>query len=108
MESDMNTRAAQLQQRNQEIGVMLQRARVQQHRSVSECAMLLGTSRRRYSAIERGEVGISAAELEILLSFLDLPLQTMWNNPEQALMARQVVIKAQPGETVQFVVEMQI
>lgn len=87
---------------------MLQRVRVQQHRSVSECAMVLGTSRRRYTAIERGEVGIGAAELEMLLSFLELPLQAMWSNAEQALMARQVVIKAQPGETVQFVVEMQI
>lgn len=103
----MNPKVVQLQQRNQEIGLTLQQARLQQHRSVSECAMLLGTSRRRYTAIERGEVGISAAELEMLLSFLDLPVQAMWNNLEQPPMARQVIIKAQPGETVQFVVEMQ-
>lgn len=51
--------ANRLDARNQEIGQRLLTAREQQRRSVRECASLLGTSRRRYAAIERGETWFS-------------------------------------------------
>ena len=57
----MLTVVERLQQRNQEIGTLLVQARKLQHRSVTECAERLATSRRRYSAIERGEAAVSAA-----------------------------------------------
>lgn len=103
----MTPTTAQLQQRNQEIGARLQQARTQHHRSVSECANLLGTSRRRYSAIERGEVAISAAELELLLPFLGVPLEFIWRVESEGEHLRQVVVQARPGERVELVVEVQ-
>lgn len=62
-----------LKQRNREIGAILAKARLLQRRTVTECAELLKTSRRRYNAMERGEVGISIAETELLLQYLDVP-----------------------------------
>lgn len=64
---------ARVQQRNRQIGSMLMQARLHQKRTVTECAALLGTSRRRYSAMERGEVPISIVEMEILIEYLHLP-----------------------------------
>jgi predicted transcriptional regulator len=51
-----------LQERNREIGRILQEARVQQDVSVSTCASLVGTSRRRYSSLEAGEAATGIAE----------------------------------------------
>lgn len=64
---------SRLQQRNHQIGAILMQARLHQKRTVTECAALLGTSRRRYSAMERGEVAISFVEMEILMEYLHLP-----------------------------------
>lgn len=63
---------SRLQQRNRQIGAVLMQARLQQKRTVTECAALLGTSRRRYSAMERGEIAISLVEMEILIEYLQL------------------------------------
>ncbi len=88
-----------LAQRNREIGTLLADARQQQRRSVSECAALLGTSRRRYRAIERGDIGVEAAELELLVAYLDVPLQAIWKERERQAVHR--VVRLGPGEVVQ-------
>jgi|SRR5579859_102216 len=103
----MTTTGERLQQRNQEIGTLLAEARQRQHRSVSECASLLETSRRRYRAIEHGEAAVSAAELEILMGYLDLPAHAVWSDVSPSGETRQVVVHARPGETVQLVVAVQ-
>ena len=64
---------ARLQQRNRQIGAVLMQARLHQKRTVTECAAVLGTSRRRYTAMERGEVAISIVEMEVLIEYLHLP-----------------------------------
>ncbi len=74
----MSSKLDHLAERNREIGTLLADARQQQQRSVSECAALLGTSRRRYRAIERGDIGVEVAELELLMGYLDVPLQAIW------------------------------
>lgn len=97
------TKPDQLAQRNREIGTLLADARQQQRRSVSECAALLGTSRRRYRAIERGDIGVEAAELELLVAYLDVPLQAIWKERERQAVHR--VVRLGPGEVVQVMAE---
>lgn len=103
----MTTVASRLQRRNQEIGSVLAQAREQQHRSVTECAAALATSRRRYSAIERGEVAVSAAELELLMEYLEIPARLLWQGERSPSGVHHLVVQAPPGKTVQVVVEVQ-
>jgi transcriptional regulator with XRE-family HTH domain len=59
-------------ERSKYIGETLKSARIQQRISVSKCAALLGTTRRRYSDIESGRSKLSVVELELLCELLDL------------------------------------
>ena len=92
----MASKPEQLNERNREIGALLAQVRCQQQRSVTECAALLGTSRRRYRAIERGEIGVEAAELEVLAHYLDVPMRTMWQEDGEQPVRRVITIR--PGE----------
>jgi transcriptional regulator with XRE-family HTH domain len=103
----MSTVASRLQQRNQEIGSVLAQARQQQHRSVTECAAVLSTSRRRYSAMEQGAVAVSAAELELLIDYLEIPAHLLWEGERSPSGVHHLVVQAPPGKTVQVVVEVQ-
>ncbi|GAB4192791.1 MAG: hypothetical protein OHK0022_07160 [Roseiflexaceae bacterium] len=92
-------------ERNKEIGAILAAARARQHRTVTDCAAVMATTRRRYTAIERGEAAISAAELEAVMRFLQVSAGEMWSDLARESQARQVVIRALPGERLQLVVE---
>lgn len=101
----MVTTAKRLQERNQQIGAILAAARQSQGRSVTECAALLNTSRRRYRAIELGIVGVSAAELELLLTHLQVPAEEIWRELAGQHDQNYVVLRARPGAAVRLVVE---
>jgi transcriptional regulator with XRE-family HTH domain len=101
------TVASRLQRRNQEIGSVLAQAREQQHRSVTECASVLATSRRRYSAIERGYAAVSAAELELLVDYLEIPARLLWQGERSPSGVHHFVVQAPPGKTVQVEVRVQ-
>lgn len=103
----MPTVASRLQRRNQEIGIVLAQAREQHHRSVTECASVLATSRRRYSAIERGEVAVSAAELELLIDYLEIPARLLWQGEHSPSGVHHLAVQAPPGKTVQVEVRVQ-
>jgi transcriptional regulator with XRE-family HTH domain len=103
----MPTVVERLQQRNQEIALFLAQARKLQHRSVTECAERLATSRRRYSAIERGEAAVSVAELELLMDYLEIPAHMLWKGADSQAEVQHVVVQAAPGKIVQVVVEVQ-
>jgi transcriptional regulator with XRE-family HTH domain len=64
--------------RNSEIGKILQNAREYRNIPVTKCAELVGTSRRRYLAMEEGKATIGAVELEELVRFLGVPVQRVW------------------------------
>ena len=68
-----------IQERNREIGHILQEARSRRNITVTTCAQLIATSRRRYTAMECGETIIGAVELEILIDFLEIPRQKIWS-----------------------------
>lgn len=94
-------------ERNREIGSILAYARHQASRTQEECARAVGTTRRRYGLIERGEVAVSAVELEALMRYLNVPAHIIWGDLVPTTPPRQVVVQAQPGELVQLVVQVQ-
>jgi transcriptional regulator with XRE-family HTH domain len=93
------------EERNREIGSILGQVRRQENRTQEDCARILGTTRRRYGLIERGETPISAVELEALMRFLNVPAQMIWGDLVSTGQPRQYVVHAQPGESVQLVVQ---
>lgn len=93
-----------IQERNREIGHILREARKQKNISVTTCANLIGTSRRRYSAMEQGEAIIGVAELEILLSFLGIPTHRVWPGNNLKTVPHSIILTAVPGETMQIIV----
>ncbi len=94
-------------ERNRQIGSILTHGRQQASRTQEECARAIGTTRRRYGLIERGEVSVSAVELEALIRFLKVPAHLVWGDLVPTNLPRQVVVQAQPGELVQLVVQVQ-
>ncbi len=95
----------ELVDRNRELGLVLQAARRAKNLSVTRCAQLVGTSRRRYLAMERGEAIIGVAEFELLLAFLEIPTQQIWGVQLQEGAMHLVRVRATPGETIQIVVD---
>ena len=100
----METQESWIQERNREIGRVLQEARVQKDISVTTCANLVGTSRRRYTAMEEGETTIGMAELEVLMKFLEIPTNKVWHGKDTLTIPRQIILEGLPGETLQIVV----
>ena len=72
-----------------------------------ECAAVLSTSRRRYSAMEQGVVAVSMAELELLMEYLEIPALLLWEGERLPSGVHHLVVQAPPGKTVQVVVEVQ-
>jgi len=93
-----------IQERNKEIGQILLEARTERDISVTTCAKLIGTSRRRYNAMEQGEAMIGVAELEILMTFLEVPASKIWSTVDSLASSRKISLQAIPGETVHIVV----
>lgn len=61
------------------IARLLKATRLEKKLTVTECSELVGTTRRRYGAIEKGEAPLGAAEMLILTRFLGVPAQRMWD-----------------------------
>lgn len=74
---------------------------------MTECATIAATTRRRSTLIKRGEAVVGAAELEALMRFLNVPAHDIWPDLAPSTAPRQVAVQAQPGEWVQFVVQVQ-
>jgi hypothetical protein len=75
---ERNTMLDGIKERNQEIGRWIRIVRSQRRLSVSRCAALLGTTRRRYVDMEEGKSGLTVAELEVLLRFFNLSPVAFW------------------------------
>jgi transcriptional regulator with XRE-family HTH domain len=99
----MQNQELRIQERNREIGRVLREARRHRNITVTICAELIGTSRRRYSAMERGEAMIGIAELEVLIDFLEVPPQRIWHLTDKELKTDQIFVPFTPGEPVQIV-----
>ncbi len=103
-EADSPSRFAE---RHRQIGAIVAEARQRERRTVTECATIAATTRPRYTLVERGEAVVGAAELEALMRFLNVSAHDIWPDLAPSSATRQVVVQAQPGESVQFVVQAQ-
>ena len=103
----MTANMERIQQRNKEIGNLLKSARNEQHRSISECAAVLATSRRRYTDIEQGKIGIGAAEFELLVEYFHLhQISPILQTKDQLTgETRRVRVQAQPGEAIEIILD---
>lgn len=93
--------AKELYERSQEIGRIIQAARMRARRSIRQCAAHLGTSRERYAGFESGKVYVTLVEMEALMRYLTIPYHEIWprdvtGDPEE------VVIEALPGQAVRI------
>ena len=70
---------AQMHTRNREIGALLKQARTARDESTESVAKVIGTSRRRYAAMERGEALIGAVELDVLRQHFGIPAAQLWH-----------------------------
>lgn len=103
----MEAHELKIQERNKEIGLLLKETRMQKNIPLTTCASIIGTSRRRYMALEQGEAMIGAAELEIIVGFLDIPPHKVWRVNNMPLVPRQITLEALPGEKLQIVIDVQ-
>ena len=101
----MEVQENRIQERNREIGLILREAREQKNTPITACANLVGTSRRRYVAMEEGKAIIGIAELEVLMEFLGISSHKVWPVKDALDIPRQFLLKALPGEKLQIVVD---
>jgi transcriptional regulator with XRE-family HTH domain len=87
--------AAPFRERNRALGRLLLSARTSQSIPLSTCAELIGTSRRRYAAMEQGEAMIGFAEFEVLVEFLHIPHEAIGG---PFFSHRPTIVVRQPGE----------
>src|SRR5260221_12647022 len=99
----MQTQELRIQERNREIGRLLKEARIYRNITVTTCAELIGTSRRRYVAMERGEAMIGAAELEVLIEFLGEASTKIWHLTRDEGITDRIFVPFTPGKPVQIV-----
>lgn len=74
----MDTKS-QLTIRTKTLGLLIRDARLASRRSVQECAQALGIRKSVFRDYEEGLKAPSLPELEILVYFLDLPIDHFWN-----------------------------
>jgi transcriptional regulator with XRE-family HTH domain len=67
---------------SKKMGVLLKAARTQKGESQKACADVIGTTSRTISKYEEGEKSPSLPELEVLAYFLDVPLESFWEDLE--------------------------
>ena len=99
----MQNQELRIQERNREIGRVLRESRRHRDITVTTCAELIGTSRRRYAAMERGEAMIGLAELEVLVDFLGVPPRRFSHLTEMEASTDQIFVPFTPGEPVKIV-----
>lgn len=99
----MQNQELQIQERNREIGRVLREARRQRDITVTACAELIGTSRRRYAAMEQGVAMIGLAELEVLVDFLGVPPRKFSHLAVEEASTDQIFVPFTPGEPVKIV-----
>ncbi len=73
----MDTRS-QITLRTKKLGVLIRDARMAARRSIDECAKAIGVTKGIFRAYEEGRRAPSLPELEILVYYLNLPIDHFW------------------------------
>lgn len=66
--------------RNRIIGILVKRARTSAGKDQRECAEFLGCSSYAYAQYERGTQGLSLPQLEALAYYLNVPVDSLWDD----------------------------
>jgi transcriptional regulator with XRE-family HTH domain len=94
-----------MRERNAEIGRLLAEARTSRNVPMAHCASVIGITRQRYSAIERGESFVTAVELEVLMRFLHLPQEEVWPPQGDERKIRRLPVTLAGDETLYVIVD---
>jgi transcriptional regulator with XRE-family HTH domain len=94
-----------MRERNAEIGRLLAEARTSRNILMTDCASVIGSTRQRYSAIERGESYVTAVELEELTRFLHLPLEEVLPPQGDERKIRRLPVTVSGDETLYLIVD---
>jgi len=70
---------AQVALRTRKLGVLIRDARLASRRAIQDCAQAIGVTRGVFRAYEEGRKAPSLPELEMLVYYLDLPIQHFWS-----------------------------
>jgi transcriptional regulator with XRE-family HTH domain len=70
---------SQIAIRSKTLGLLMRDARTHARRSVTECARAMGLKPGQFRAYEEGHKAPSLPELEVLVYYLDLPLDHFWS-----------------------------
>src|SRR5512135_2002703 len=73
------TITSQIAIRSKTLGLLIRDARTTARRSITECAQAIGVKSGQFRAYEEGRRAPSLPELEILVYFLDLPINHFWS-----------------------------
>jgi transcriptional regulator with XRE-family HTH domain len=79
----MDTKS-QITIRTKKLGVLIRDARLAARRSVQECADAIGIRKSVFRAYEEGLGSPSLPELEMLVYFLDLPMEHFWSSQSRS------------------------
>jgi len=79
----MDTKS-QITIRSKKLGVLIRDARLAARRTVHECAEAIGVRKSVFREYEEGLRSPSLPELEILVYFLDLPMDHFWSNQSRS------------------------
>jgi transcriptional regulator with XRE-family HTH domain len=79
----MDTKS-QITIRSKKLGVLIRDARLAARRTVHECAEAMGVRKSVFREYEEGLRSPSLPELEILVYFLDLPMDHFWSNQSRS------------------------
>jgi transcriptional regulator with XRE-family HTH domain len=74
----MNTQITAQNLRAKILGVLIKNARLASGKDLDECARLIHISKTDFEECEMGVKSLSLPELEVLASFLDIPLDHFW------------------------------
>jgi transcriptional regulator with XRE-family HTH domain len=91
------------QQGNVAIGRLIRATREAKQITITKCAEAIGTTRRRYSAIENGDVMIGLLEAGVLAEFLEIPLETLWSVRRDIGTKIGKIVHVTRGETIQII-----
>src|SRR5690349_239193 len=104
MEIVMEDLAVEYLERSEAVGRLIRAARVAKQATITQCAEAVGTTRRRYIAIEDGKVRIGLVEADILAEFLEIPLEILRTAKRNLAATPRKIVHMTSGETIQIIV----
>ncbi len=94
----------EIAQRNLEIMSVVRRYRSERKVTMAKCAEEISVGLKRYRLMERGERLVGAADLEVLMRFLDIPADAIKGALERDNNVKEVLCRVLPGQRLNITV----